>query len=84
MSYEKMKMLCASDYALQIPVSDKNIPEIMQYRTYLNPLRYFLVIICGIFKGYRHRHIWSQEAVLFVLGAVAITVSFLCFKKRFA
>jgi ABC-2 type transport system permease protein len=56
------------------------MPEIMQYRTYLNPLSYFLDIIRGIFL----KDIWPQVTALFVLGAVAITVSSLCFKKRLA
>jgi ABC-2 type transport system permease protein len=61
----------------------ENMPAIFQYATYLNPLRYFLVIIRGIFlKGNGIELLWQQMLSLLVLGLVLMTLSALRFKKR--
>lgn len=61
----------------------ENMPEIIQYGTYLNPLRYFLVIIRGIFlKGNGLAILWPQMAALLALGIIVITISSMRFKKR--
>ena len=61
----------------------ENMPEIIQYATYLNPLRYFLVIIRGIFlKGNGIYILWPQIVSLFILGIFVITISSLRFRKR--
>ena len=61
----------------------ENMPEVIQYGTYLNPLRYFLVIIRGIFlKGVGIDTLWPQMVALLVLGVGVITISSLRFKKR--
>ena len=61
----------------------ENMPAIFQYATYLNPLRYFLVIIRGIFlKGNGLDLLWQQMLSLLVLGLVLMTLSALRFKKR--
>lgn len=61
----------------------ENMPRIVQYGTYINPLRYFLVIIRGIFlKGNGITILWPQMAALFLLGIAVITISSLRFKKR--
>ncbi len=61
----------------------ENMPEIIQYATYINPLRYFLVIIRGIFlKGSGIAVLWPQMLSLLVLGTAVITLSSLRFKKR--
>ena len=61
----------------------ENMPEIFQYLTYLNPLRYFLVIIRGIFlKGSGLDILWPQMAALLSLGIVVISISSLRFRKR--
>ncbi len=60
-----------------------NMPVIFQYITYANPLRYFLVIIRGIFlKGNGFDILWPQMAALVMLGFLIIGVSALRFKKR--
>ena len=60
-----------------------NMPEVIQYGTYLNPLRYFLVIIRGLFlKGNGIAVLWPQMAALLVLGLVVMTISSLRFSKR--
>lgn len=63
------------------PIS--NMPEPAQWLTYLNPLRYFLVIIRDIFlKGSGWQILWPQFAALAVLGTMLLLVSSLRFKKR--
>lgn len=65
------------------PIS--NMPELAQWLTYLNPLRYFLVIIRDIFlKGSGWEILWPQFAALAVLGVVLLTFSSLRFQKRMA
>jgi len=61
----------------------ENMPEIIQWLTYLNPLRYFLVIIRGIFlKGVGLIILWPQFAALMVLGAIVFAGSIKRFRKR--
>ncbi|OJW81247.1 ABC transporter permease [Thiobacillus sp. 65-1402] len=65
------------------PIS--NMPEPAQWLTYLNPLRYFLVIIRDIFlKGSGWDILWPQFAALAALGTALLTMSSLRFKKRMA
>ena len=60
-----------------------NMPEVVQWLTYLNPLRYFLVIIRGVFlKGVGFHVLWPQFLALTVLGAVLFTGATLRFHKR--
>ncbi len=61
----------------------ENMPGIFQYLTFVNPLRYFLIIIRGIFlKGNGFSILWPQMLSLFVLGVVVITLSSMRFRKR--
>lgn len=61
----------------------ENMPAIFQYMTYANPLRYFLVIIRGLFlKGNGIAILWPQMAALFTVGITVITLSSLRFRKR--
>ena len=63
------------------PIS--NMPEPAQWLTYLNPLRYFLVIIRDIFlKGSGWEILWPQFAALALLGTALLLISSLRFKKR--
>ncbi len=60
-----------------------NMPEPIQYLTYVNPLRYFLVIIRGIFlKGNGVGILWPHMLALFLLGLTVLTASTLRFQKR--
>ncbi|NQU95081.1 MAG: ABC transporter permease [Candidatus Omnitrophica bacterium] len=60
-----------------------NMPKIIQYITYLNPMRYYLVIIRGIFlKGVGIRVLWEELLALAVIGIFVITLSSLRFQKR--
>jgi len=60
-----------------------NMPIVVQWFTYLNPLRYFLVIIRGIFlKAAGFEILWHQFAALAVLGAVVFIGAVNRFRKR--
>jgi ABC-2 type transport system permease protein len=60
-----------------------NMPIVVQWLTYLNPLRYFLVIIRGIFlKGVGLEVLWSQYIALLILGCFVFTGAIRRFKKR--
>lgn len=62
-----------------------NMPEIIQWFTYLNPLRYFLVIIRGIFlKGVGPNILWPQMAALTVMGVITLWMASRRFKKTLA
>lgn len=60
-----------------------NMPEAIQYLTYLNPLRYFLIIIRGVFlKGNGIEVLWPHMLALFLLGVTVLGASTLRFHKR--
>jgi ABC-2 type transport system permease protein len=60
-----------------------NMPECVQWLTYLNPLRYFLVIIRGIFlKGVDLSVLWPQYLSLTILGLIVFTGAIGRFRKR--
>ena len=63
----------------------KNMPVLFQYLTYGIPLRYFLVIIRGVFlKGVGITVLWQEMAALLVIGLIVITLSAIRFRKRLA
>jgi ABC-2 type transport system permease protein len=60
-----------------------NMPAAVQYVTYANPLRYFLVIIRGIFlKGNGPSVLWPQMLALLALGGIVIAAGTLRLHKR--
>ncbi|OGW37823.1 MAG: ABC transporter permease [Nitrospirae bacterium RBG_13_39_12] len=61
----------------------ENMPQWIQYITYINPLRYFLIIVRGVFlKGIGLDILWPQMLALAVLGGFMILLSSLRFQKR--
>lgn len=59
-----------------------NMPVPVQWLTYVNPLRYFLVIIRGIFlKGVGVSVLWPQMAALALLGTVTLFLATRAFRK---
>jgi ABC-2 type transport system permease protein len=61
----------------------RNMPVAVQYLTYLNPLRYFIEIVRGLFlKGTGFSILWPQMAILAVYGVSVLTLSALRFRKR--
>ncbi|MHB8836385.1 MAG: ABC transporter permease [Candidatus Methylomirabilia bacterium] len=60
-----------------------NMPRVIQYATLMIPLRYFLVIVRGIFlKGNGIAILWPQVAVLLAFGVAILGLSTLRFRKR--
>ena len=60
-----------------------NMPQVIQWFTYLNPLRYFLVIIRGIFlKGVGLDVLWPQFVALAIIGTFVFLGSIRFFRKR--
>jgi len=61
----------------------ENMPHVIQYATYLIPLRYFLVIVRGIFlKGIGLRLLWPQAAALAIWGTVVLSLAVARSRKR--
>jgi len=61
----------------------RNMPTVVQYLTYLNPLRYFVEIVRGIFlKGVGVAVLWPQMCVLAVYGVTVLMLSASRFKKK--
>jgi drug efflux transport system permease protein len=63
----------------------ENMPDAIQPLTYLIPLRYFVVILRGIFlKGVGLETLWPQALGLFSWGAVVLTLAVMRSSKRLA
>ena len=68
-----------SGFAFPIP----NMPPMVQYLTYLNPVRYYLEIVRGIFlKGTGLGEHLHQMTALLLFGLAMILLSALRFRKR--
>ena len=62
-----------------------NMPDVVQAFTYFNPLRYFLIIIRGLFlKGVGVAILWPQILALFILGSLVLTLAVKRFHKNLA
>ena len=62
------------------PIS--NMPRFVQYLTYLNPIRYFMEIVRGIFlKGVGFSVLWPNMLILGVYGVVILTLAAIRFHK---
>jgi ABC-2 type transport system permease protein len=62
-----------------------NMPRAAQWLTYLNPMRYFLEIVRGIFlKGVGLRILWPQMVPLALIGAATLALASLRFRKTLA
>jgi ABC-2 type transport system permease protein len=61
----------------------ENMPEVVQYITYLNPLRYFMQIIRGIMmKGSGLDALYPQILAMIIFGAVIFSSAWIRFSKR--
>jgi ABC-2 type transport system permease protein len=62
------------------PIS--SMPEALRWLTYLNPLRYFLVVIRATFlKGVGFDVLWPNLIGMLVLGSVLLAFSVVRFRK---
>lgn len=61
----------------------ENMPTIIQYVSYVIPLRYYFVIVRGLFlKGVGLDILWPQALALFIFGSVILSMSVLRFQKK--
>jgi ABC-2 type transport system permease protein len=61
----------------------RNMPLAVQYLTYLNPIRYFIEIVRGIFlKGAGVDVLWPQMAAMAVYGITVLGLSAMRFQKK--
>lgn len=61
----------------------ENMPELIQYITYLLPPRYFFVILRGLFlKGVGLEQLWDEVVILSLMGVAILTLSALRFRKK--
>ncbi|MEO7144357.1 MAG: ABC transporter permease [Bryobacteraceae bacterium] len=61
----------------------RNMPAAIQYFTYLNPVRYFMDVVRGIFlKNSGISILWPQLLAMAILGIGILTLSTLRFKKK--
>ena len=74
-----MPMFLLSGFSFPI----NSMPVLVQYVTYLNPLRYFMEIIRGIFlKGVGVKILWPQILALSGYGILILVASALRFQKK--
>jgi ABC-2 type transport system permease protein len=74
-----MPMVFLSGFAFPI----ENMPKIIQYISYLIPLRYFMTIIRGIIlKGIGFAELWRETSILLFMGIVILYLSSLRFHRR--
>ena len=63
-----------------VPIS--NMPLLMQWLTYLSPLRYYVTILLGIFlKGVGLEVLWPQMLALAVYGLAVLALSTVSFRR---
>lgn len=61
----------------------ENMPAGVRYLTYLNPLRYFILILREVFlKGTDFRFLWKEAAAMGAIGLVALVSATMRFQKR--
>ena len=73
-----MPFLFLSGFAFPI----ENMPRVIQYASYVIPLRYYLEIVRAVFlKGAGLAELWTQALALLVTGVVILTLSVLRFHK---
>jgi ABC-2 type transport system permease protein len=74
-----MPMIYLSGFEFPI----ENMPKIIQYITYIIPLRYFLTIIRGvILKGIGFAELWQETFLLTAMGVLILYFSAKRFHKR--
>jgi len=74
-----MPMIYLSGFAFPV----ENMPQIIQYVTYIIPLRYYITILRGIIlKGTGFVDLWPELLILFSMGILILVASATRFKKR--
>jgi ABC-2 type transport system permease protein len=76
-----MPMMYLSGFIFPI----ENMPAAIQPLTFLIPLRYFVIILRGIFlKGVGLETLWPQALALFAWGTIILTLAVMRSSKRLA
>ncbi len=74
-----MPMIYLSGFVFPI----ENMPKIIQLVTFFLPLRYFIVIIRGLFmKGVGWHELWAQALMLLLFGIAILSISIVRFRKK--
>ena len=74
-----MPMMFFSGFVFPI----ENMPTIIQYVSYVIPLRYYFIIVRGLFlKGVRLDILWPQVLPLLIFGTVILSMSVMRFQKK--
>ena len=74
-----MPMIFLSGFAFPI----ENMPKIIQYISYVIPLRYFIDIIRGVVtKGLGFADLWLEAVILFLMGVFILSLSSVRFHKK--
>jgi ABC-2 type transport system permease protein len=74
-----MPMMLFSGFAFPI----ENMPKVIQAVTYVVPLRYYFVVVRGIYlKGVGIHELWSQGLAMLAFGVAILTLSVLRFSKK--
>ena len=61
----------------------ENMPQFVQWLTYLNPMRYFLIIVRSVFlQGASFDLLWSQYWPMLLIGLANLSVAAVLFRKR--
>jgi len=78
-AFAMMPMILLSGFAFPI----ENMPRIIQAVTYAIPLRYYLVVIRGIFlKGVGLAVLWDEALIMLGLGTALLALSVVRFRKK--
>jgi ABC-2 type transport system permease protein len=78
-AFAMMPMFLLSGFAFPI----ENMPRVIQAVTYAIPLRYYMVVIRGIFlKGVGLPALWDEALAMLGLGAALMALSVVRFKKK--
>ena len=74
-----MPQIYLSGFAFPI----QNMPRVFQLVTYLVPLRYYVIILRGVFlKGVGFEVLWPEALALVVLGTAILALARLRFRRR--
>jgi ABC-2 type transport system permease protein len=61
----------------------RNMPVAVQYLSYLNPLRYFMEIVRGVFlKGVGLEVLWPKMVCLAIYGTTILSLAAMRFRKK--
>lgn len=63
------------------PIED--MPQILQYLTYLNPIRFFMILVRGIFlKGMSFEDVFYNLIPLIIIAIITLSLASMTFKRK--